>query len=512
MEEQNDFEEFFSEEEELTAEEPIADEVVAGEVIAEDVVAETVAEDTGFFDEEEDLAEDIERKKAAVLEAEAVSQRMKEEYMRAVKAEKQRKKVEARNKKAGLSAGACIGISAVVSIIVVVLTIMALFVLKMPSSGKTIVESLMSKYAVGDKAKDDVVTSKPVDTIVGETVVPGGSDVTINIEGDVEDLAAAVYAKCNQSIVGIRVVASTSGAAWRENEKAIVGEGSGVVYTADGYIITNHHVIAKAIGRSGNLAAGYEIRVYFDTTLSTYVKAQIVGSDETTDLALIKVSGENLTPVEVVSSETLNVGDKVYAIGSPGGLEFMNSLSDGIISGLNREVSTDTGIAYDLIQTNTAINPGNSGGALLNREGKLIGICFLKIVANGYEGMGFAISSDTVVEIIDELKENGKISRPVLGITVNTLYNETEAQASGLPSGVWIEEVTKGSAADDAGIEASSIITEFNGEEIKSYSDLKEELAKYKPGDEITLKVYCYNSVIGKGEYKNYKVILGEAE
>ena len=494
MEEQNDFEEFFSEEEELTAEEPVADEA-------------------GFFDEEDDLVDDIERKKAAALEAEAVSQRMKEEYMMAVKAEKQRKKVEAQNKKAGLSAGACIGLSVVVSIIVVVLTIMALFVLKMPFSGETLAESLLSKYAAADRETNGGhVTSKPADTVVGETVVPGGSDVTINIEGDAEDNAAAVYAKCNQSIVGIRVVASTSGAAWRENEKAIVGEGSGVVYTADGYIITNHHVIAKAIGRSGNLAAGYEIRVYFDTTLSTYVKAQIVGSDETTDLALIKVTGENLSPVEVVSSANLNVGDKVYAIGSPGGLEFMNSLSDGIISGLNREVSTETGISYDLIQTNTAINPGNSGGALLNREGKLIGVCFLKIVADGYEGMGFAISSDTVVKIIDELKENGKIIRPVLGITVNTLYNETEAKASGLPAGVWVEEVVKGSAAYNAGIESSSIITEFNGEEIKSYSDLKEELAKYKPGDEITLKVYCYNSVIGRGQYKNYKVILGEAE
>jgi serine protease Do len=191
--------------------------------------------------------------------------------------------------------------------------------------------------------------------------------------------------------------------------------------------------------------------------------------------------------------------------------ELTYTMTVGYVSAVDRFVNTD-GTPISMIQVDAAINPGNSGGALLNREGKLIGVCFLKIVADGYEGMGFAISSDTVVKIIDELKENGKIIRPVLGITVNTLYNETEAKASGLPAGVWVEEVVKGSAAYNAGIESSSIITEFNGEEIKSYSDLKEELAKYKPGDEITLKVYCYNSVIGRGQYKNYKVILGEAE
>jgi serine protease Do len=190
----------------------------------------------------------------------------------------------------------------------------------------------------------------------------------------------------------------------------------------------------------------------------------------------------------------------------------MNSLSDGIISGLNREMSTDTGISYDLIQTNTAINPGNSGGALLNREGKLIGICFLKIVADGYEGMGFAISSDTVVDIIGEIEENGSVSRPVLGITVNTNYNATEAKASGLPAGAWIEEVSKNSAADKAGMEANSIMTAFNGAEISDYSDLRQELLKYKPGETVVVRCYCYNTSTKRGEYKDYTVVLGKAE
>ncbi len=480
-------------------------------VIAEDdLIKEDVSEPAA---EEENGISEIERMKLAAEEAEAVSAKMREEYENARKAEKQRKKAAANANKRGVSAWACVMISAVSAFVVLVAAFAVLFLWKMPSSGKSFMATFVQNHTQSgpESEGDNKVPNIPNGTVVGGTQVPGGSDVTINIDGEADDNAAAVYAKCEQSIVGIRVVASTSGASWK-NEYTTVGEGSGVIYSADGYIITNHHVIADAINSSGSLAAGYEIRVFFDEDLQNYSTAKIIGSDATTDLAVIKIAAENLKPIEIGDSKKVAVGDKVFAIGSPGGLEFMNSLSDGIVSGIERNVSTDSGLAYDLIQTNTAINPGNSGGALLNAKGELIGICFLKIVADGYEGMGFAIPSATVKDIVSTLISEGKVARAQLGISVNTTYNETEAENAGLPAGAWIAEVAAGSPAEKAGIEANSILTELNGEAVRNYYDLREELLKYKPGETVTVKVFCYNTRTGSGEYRDYTVVLGESE
>ena len=500
-------------EEVLLSEEEV--EVAAEEdVIAE--LADTADEDVP----EVDQASELERMKTAAAEAAAVSIRMKQEYEQAKRAEKHRRKASSQRESngKGVSAAACIGISAATAAVAFVIAFAALFFIKMPS-GESFMATFVKNYhsyfssseGNGSNTENGSAVNTPSDTIVGGTSVPGGSDVTINIEGDSSINAASVYAKCEQSIVGIRVVAASSTASWK-NEYTVVGEGSGVIYSEDGYIITNHHVIADAISSSGTLNYNYEIRVYFDEELTVYSTASVIGTDETTDLAVIKIKAENLTPVEITDSDSIAVGDQVFAIGSPGGLEFMNSLSEGIVSGVGRDVTTDSGVAYDLIQTTTAINPGNSGGALLNEKGELIGICFLKIVASGYEGMGFAIPSNTVTEIVSTLIESGKVARPQIGIQVNTYYTATEAELAGLPAGAWIETVTEGGAAAAAGIEASSIITAFDGKAISDYTGLREELLKHKPGDSVVLTIYIYNKATGDGEYKDYTVVLGESE
>lgn len=326
------------------------------------------------------------------------------------------------------------------------------------------------------------------ETVVSGTVVKPGSDVTINVETD--NVATAVYAKTNQSVVGIRVVTSSSYSPWASETYTVVGEGSGIVYSSDGTIVTNYHVIADALSTDGALNPGYEIRVYLDTSLKTYSLAELKGFDSTTDLAVLKVNITGLTPLSLADISKVEIGETAIAIGSPGGLEFMNSVSSGIVSGLNRNLQTDEGISYNLIQTTAAINPGNSGGALLNSQGELIGICVMKLVSTGYESMGFAISADTVQSIVTQILESGKVTRAALGVRISSNYTETEAQQYNLPAGAWVYSVTKGSAAEKAGIKSGDIIIGFNDSTISNFYDLKNALSKLKPGDSATVKVY----------------------
>lgn len=479
---------------------------------SEETASEEAARAAAESGEEKETA-DLEALKLAAARAAAERERTQREYEAAKKAAKAQQKATRtaeRTERRGVSAGACIAITAAGMVLTLVVTFALLFFWRLPFSRNSVIGSLLTRYSqtygIGS------TTQQPSSTVVGGQEVPGGSNVNITIEGDQSDNASAVYAKCDQSVVGIRVVASTSGSPWQQATYSTVSEGSGVIYSADGYVITNHHVIASAIGASGGVGAGYEIRVFLDKSLRSYCVATIVGADATTDLAVLKIQAENLRPIEFADSSTVSVGDRVFAIGSPGGLEFMNSLSNGIVSGINRNISTEDGVAYDLIQTNTAINPGNSGGALLNTEGKLIGICFLKIVAEGYEGMGFAISSNTAKDIINTLIQEGSVSRPQLGITVNTNYTPAAAAEAGLPAGAWVYEVTKGSPADLAGLAPNNIITAFNGVAIEDYYGLRAQLLKCKPGDTVTLTVYRYAGISGSGEYVDLKVTLTVSE
>ena len=216
-------------------------------------------------------------------------------------------------------------------------------------------------------------------------------------------------------------------------------------------------------------------------------EAELIGSDSMTDLAVIKVDAEGLTAAEFGSSSDLVVADPVIAIGNPGGLQ--SSVTVGYVSALNRPVtSSDTGYTMNCIQTDAAINPGNSGGALVNMYGQVIGINSSKIVATGYEGLGFAIPIDDALPIIRNLKDYGYVKdRAMLGISGQYLDSWT-ANFYGLPSGMYVAEVNNESVSD-AGVQQGDVITKIDDEEITSANTISNYIAKKKPGDEVTLTI-----------------------
>lgn len=381
------------------------------------------------------------------------------------------------------------GITAVVSIVVTLLLVLLL--------------GLGTKETIKYVNNNDNNSSSD-DVNVDGNKVSTGDNITINIDGDSDGIASAVYAKCEKSVVGIRIMYETKSVPWQRSSLETYGEGSGVIFSADGKIITNCHVVADALDSNGNVRNGYYIRVYLDKELTTYYEATVLGVDESTDLALIKIEQTGLTPIEFADGDSIGIGQKVFSLGSPGGLEFMNSICEGIVSGLNRNLTTDSGYVYDLIQTTAAINPGNSGGALLNSEGKLVGICSMKIASSSYDDMCFAISVKTVDSIISSIAENGKVVRPVLGISVRPDYTAEIAAASGYPAGVWVYSVEEDSMAYNAGLRSGMIITEIEGEAITSFGELKSMLNKYSIGETVSVRVFDSSSE----EYKSLNVTL----
>lgn len=402
---------------------------------------------------------------------------------------------EEQTKKKSVGLGTCIAVSAVSTVIgCIIVAVVLLFV-----------GGVFDKNGTGkNPSLNSGIVQSGEDTVVSGTVINPGSNVTINVDSD--SLANAVYAKVNQSVVGIRVVTASSYAPWASETYTIAGEGSGIVYSEDGIIVTNHHVIRAALDKNGKINSSYQVRVYLDTSLETYSLAELKGFDAATDLAVLKINITGLTPLKFADASKIEIGEDAFVVGSPGGLEFMNSISSGIVSGLNRNIKTEDGIAYNLIQTTAAINPGNSGGAMLNADGELLGICVIKLVSTGYENMGFAISADTVENIVAQILTNGKVSRAALGIRISNNYTATEAAQYGMPVGVWVYSVTDDSAADDAGIKPKDIIVAINDAEISSFYDLRTELLKYKPGESIKVKVYR------DGKYLTVNVVLDEME
>lgn len=275
------------------------------------------------------------------------------------------------------------------------------------------------------------------------------------------------------------------------NSMNVSGEGSGIIKSSDGYIITNAHVIdgAKSIKVILHDGKSYE--------------AKLIGKDTSTDLALIKIEDENLNAAKFGSSSDLKVADQVMAIGNPGGIKFSSSVTVGYVSGLNRPVES-SGYTMESIQTDAAINPGNSGGALVNDKGEVIGINSAKIVAPGYEGLGFAIPIDTALPIIENIKEHGYVKdRASIGITYQFL-DETTARFYNLVPGVYINSVTSDNA-QKSGLKEGDILTEVEGEVISEASILTKFLTTKKPKDKVNFKVYR------DGSYIDIKITLSEA-
>ncbi len=261
------------------------------------------------------------------------------------------------------------------------------------------------------------------------------------------------------------------------------GEGSGIVISKDGYIVTNQHVIDGATNLKVVTSEGL-----------TY-EAELVGEDTQTDLAVIKVTTEDeLTPAEFGSSSDLEVADDVMAIGNPGGLQLNSSVTFGRVSALNRQVTnSETGYSISCIQTDAAINPGNSGGALVDLNGRVVGINSSKIVATGYEGLGFAIPSDTVQPIVSDLIEYGYVKdRPDLGFT-GQYVERLMASFYGMNAGYYITQVTS-EEAQQAGLQRGDMITAIDDTQITSAAVPDAYIADKKPGDTVTLTVERYGN------------------
>lgn len=283
----------------------------------------------------------------------------------------------------------------------------------------------------------------------------------------------AIAQKVTPSVVGVTTYGTYN--YWgRQITNQELGSGSGIIYSTDGYIITNYHVIENATSVTVTLSDGTE----YD--------ARIVGSDSSSDLAVLKIEASGLPAAELGDSDELQIGELVVAIGNPLGYE--NTVTDGIVSGLNRQLTnyTDT---MTLIQTNAAINSGNSGGALVNSKGEVIGINSAKLVASNAEGMGFALSINEVKPIVEELISKGHVSRPYLGVSINSQYQVDEATAEKyeIPMGIQIADVVKGGPADKAGLQAGDIIYKVNDTLIQSFDDLSNIIDNSKVGDQLRI-------------------------
>ena len=256
-------------------------------------------------------------------------------------------------------------------------------------------------------------------------------------------------------------------------------QGTGIVISKDGYIATNSHVI-------GDSRTRYYVQAI--TNDGIVYDAKVIGYDSRTDLAVLKINANNLTPATFCDSEYVEVGQDVIAVGNPGGLEFQNSLTKGIVSALNRELALSSQVTY--IQTDAAINPGNSGGPLCNMYGQVIGINTAKISSSSYEGMGFAIPSSIVKSIVDDLISQGYVENRVrLGIS-GTAVTSSMQQYYSIPKGILIGDISEGGPCDGKGIEQNDVITAIDSKEISSFSDVYAILAEHKPGDKLVLTVY----------------------
>lgn len=260
------------------------------------------------------------------------------------------------------------------------------------------------------------------------------------------------------------------------------GEGSGIIMSADGYIITNEHVIDGASS------------IQVVTTDGKKYDAKLVGSDLRTDLAVLKVDATGLQAAAFGDSDTINVAEPVLAIGNPGGIEFSGSVTEGIVSALDRDVTTQSGYTEQCIQTDAAINPGNSGGALVNMQGQVIGITSSKIVAQGFEGMGFAIPINTAQPVVNDIIENGYVTgRVKLGISVSE-FSADRASALGYPAGLLVQAVDSSSDAAAQGLQTNDIITKVNDTAVTTYDQFYEAESQFKAGDTITLTVFRYTT------------------
>ena len=357
---------------------------------------------------------------------------------------------------------------------------------------------IVNVQSTGDSGKAAITLYKKAESETNpENVVVAGADMTP--QEVAEKLIPSVVCIQNYQISRQQQQGFFLGGYMEDNSQSAQptpsGEGSGIVLTEDGYIVTNQHVIDGATSLKVITSDGM-----------TY-EAELVGEDTQTDLAVIKVNTEDkLTPASFGSSEDLRVADEVMAIGNPGGLQLSSSVTIGYVSALNRQVTnSETGFTVECIQTDAAINPGNSGGALVDRNGYVVGINSSKIVSTSYEGLGFAIPSDTVQPIVSDLIEYGYVKdRAMLGVT-GLYIDRLTASFYGLSQGWCIEKATSANA-QKAGLTMYDVITAIDDVQVTSANTIASYIANKKPGETVMLTVVRASS----GQTEQIELALSE--
>lgn len=337
---------------------------------------------------------------------------------------------------------------------------------------------LFRQLQAGQEGNQVVLFQKNDQEDVQDVSIPGGYDLILNESPESADNVPQegglslqeIYTKAIDSVVSISCTLSGG-----------TGSGTGVIFSEEGYVITNHHVIDGA--------SAITVRLSDERTFS----AKVLGADAVSDLAVLYIEATNLTAAEFGSSDALRVGDAVVAIGDPLGAELRGTMTDGIVSAINRDISVN-GRTMTLIQTNAALNAGNSGGPLLNCYGQVVGINTMKIGdymdSAGVEGLGFAIPSTTVKEVVDQILSQGYVSgRPRLGFSGQTL-SSFDQMLYRLPAGIYITDVEENSTADEAGIAPGDVLLSFGGNRVYNMETLNTLLYTYKPGDKVDVLIY----------------------
>ncbi|MBF1052422.1 MAG: trypsin-like peptidase domain-containing protein [Peptostreptococcus sp.] len=335
-----------------------------------------------------------------------------------------------------------------------------------------IVSSFGGAFTTLKFSQNNTFNSQPTKASTTTQIISDGSSKSRNVY-------QAVAQKASPSVVGIITEESSGSGLFSDSNQITKSSGTGFVVDKRGYILTNSHVVSDGQTKT--------VKVLFNDGTTT--SGSVVWYDQSLDLAVVKVNKSNLVPAELGDSDQVTVGDIAIAIGNPLGTDLRNSVTQGIISGLNRDVSTQSSNMSGLLQTDASINSGNSGGPLLNQDGQVIGINTAKANA---DNLGFSIPINTAKTIVEKIVEGKTYVRPTLGISgldVKT-YTSYTGQDLDIENGIIVRSVKSGSVASKAGLKAGDIITKIGNTEIKTMNDLTKKLYSYSSGSKDTLTVY----------------------
>lgn len=340
-----------------------------------------------------------------------------------------------------------------------------------PYSTTTAAPTDTSSAAATTAAPESTAAQSSMTTAAIGNLYATTSGATVEME------TSDVYDLVSPTVVSIATEYQTSAGYYRQSKTAS-GSGSGVLLSQDGYIVTNNHVIEKAMKISVVLSTGDEY------------EAKLIGTDDITDVALLKIEGTNLPYAIVGNSDNMRIGDTAIVIGNPLG-RLSGTLTSGVISGLDRSITMSDGTTMNLVQMDAAVNPGNSGGGLFNNRGELVGIVVAKTTATEVEGLGFAIPVNDTLPILDELMTHGYVTgRPALGITVMTISDMMTAMMYRVNYlGVYVTSV-----AVENGLEVGDCLLTINGAEIRSTADITAALQNLTAGDKVEIEVYRGNA------------------